>query len=259
MRATREISSPGHAVPQPAEPALRWRRAFKGDGAQVREVRRWLAGLLPECPARDDVVMVASELCANAIEHTASGRGGMFGVEIAWRGATIRVTVADAGAPTGPYRIDDPTAERGRGLMVVHGLCSRTGVTGGPQGRLVWGDLLWSGPAAPAVAAGGGHEAAIRDGLASLADRHRGVPAWFGRSTLEWWAVAGRPGAARLVNAPTPGKLGDLIESLQAPPPNDLPRDADSVTARVSSRVRPALRTVPPRRLLAGPPKIQPC
>ncbi len=54
----------------------RWRRVFPGRDDQVREVRHWLAGLLPGAPERDDVVMVAVELATNAIRHTASGRGG---------------------------------------------------------------------------------------------------------------------------------------------------------------------------------------
>jgi hypothetical protein len=198
------------------EAALRWRSVFRGEDGQVREVRRWLTGLLPGCPARDDVVSVAAELCSNAIAHTASGHGGFFAVEIAWQSSTVRVTVADAGATTEPHRIDDPLAERGRGLVIVENLCHRTGVCGDHHGRLVWGDVFWNGPPAPG-AASVGHEAAIRDGLAGLAHRHRGVPAWFGRSTHQWWALAGRPGARRLLTAPTPRELGELIDTTRAP------------------------------------------
>jgi len=55
------------------DPFPRWRRVFPGRDDQVREVRRWLAGLLPGAPERDDVVVVAVELVTNAIRHTASG------------------------------------------------------------------------------------------------------------------------------------------------------------------------------------------
>jgi hypothetical protein len=171
----------------------------------------------------------------------------MFAVEVAWRGATVRVTVADAGAPTGPYLIDDPLAERGRGLMVVRALCTRTGVSGDHRGRLVRGEVLWSGPPVPSATAGEGHEAAVRDGLAGLAHRHQDVLAWFGRSTLQWWALTGRPGALRLVTAPTPDELGDLIDSTQAPPPARRAPVADAVAARPGRRDRPALLPVPPR------------
>ena len=37
----------------PAE-GLRWRRAFPGEERQLSLLRRWIASLLPECPARDD-------------------------------------------------------------------------------------------------------------------------------------------------------------------------------------------------------------
>lgn len=74
----------------PATPLLipadapRWRQVFSGEKRQLRLMRRWLAACLPECPARDDVISVATELGSNAIVHTASGRAGWFAVELAW-------------------------------------------------------------------------------------------------------------------------------------------------------------------------------
>jgi serine/threonine-protein kinase RsbW len=62
-------------------------------------MRRWLASLLPECPAREDVVCVATELGTNAVRHTASGRGAWFAVEVTWHRSVVRVAVADGGAP----------------------------------------------------------------------------------------------------------------------------------------------------------------
>ena len=41
-----KISSPGNTAAQGGESAVRWRALFKGDESQVREVRRWLVGLL---------------------------------------------------------------------------------------------------------------------------------------------------------------------------------------------------------------------
>jgi hypothetical protein len=64
------------------DPFPRWRRVFPGRDDQVREVRRWLAGLLPGAPERDDAIVVAVELVTNAIRHTASGRGGLVMVEV---------------------------------------------------------------------------------------------------------------------------------------------------------------------------------
>src|SRR2546429_9976007 len=53
--------------------ALRWRRAFPGDDAQISMLRRWLECLLPPCPSRDDLLSVAAQLGTNAGPHTATG------------------------------------------------------------------------------------------------------------------------------------------------------------------------------------------
>ena len=133
-------------------PGSRWRRDFPGEESQLGVLRRWLASLLPPCPARDDVVSVANELGSNAIVHTLSGRGGRFAVEVTWYGPLVRVAVADGGAPAGPRIIDDPAGEHGRGLLVVRELSARTGECGDERGRLVWADVPWSdaGAAEPA-------------------------------------------------------------------------------------------------------------
>jgi len=168
-----------------------------------------LASLLPECTARDDVACVACELGANAIRHTASGRGGRFAAEITWYGPVVRVAVADAGAPTGPRVIDDLAAEHGRGLLIVRGLAVRTGVCGDQRGRLIWAELPWAGPDCSAYTSPPyPHEAAIRDGEAALARHFAGVPTWFGQSTLQWWALAGKE---KLVTAPTARELANRL------------------------------------------------
>lgn len=140
-------------MPEQPAPGLRWRRILPGEEREIGQLRRWLARLLPDCPARDDVISVATELSANAVRHTASGQGGCFGIEVTCHGTVIRVAVADRGAPTEPRLIDDPMEEYGRGLMLVHGLSVRTGVRGGERGRLVWADIPWHAgvPAAPAA------------------------------------------------------------------------------------------------------------
>ncbi|HEY4853094.1 MAG TPA: ATP-binding protein [Streptosporangiaceae bacterium] len=133
-------------------PGVCWRRDFPGEESQLGVLRRWLASLLPPCPARDDVVSAANELGSNAIVHTLSGRGGRFAVEVTWYGPLVRVAVADGGAPAGPRNIDDPAGEHGRGLLVVRELSARTGECGDERGRLVWADVPWgdAGAAEPA-------------------------------------------------------------------------------------------------------------
>jgi anti-sigma regulatory factor (Ser/Thr protein kinase) len=78
---------------------------IRGEEREVRTVRRWIAGLLPDCASRDDVITVAVELATNAVKFTASGRGGAdgwFAIELTWHAAAVRVAVADGGAPQGP-------------------------------------------------------------------------------------------------------------------------------------------------------------
>ena len=157
-------TGPGGRDPLPC-----WRRVFPGRDDQVREVRRWLAGLLPGVPERGDVVVVAVELVTNAIRHTASGRGGLVMVEVTWCGPVLRVAVADDGGAGGPRLAAGPggLGEGGRGLHLVRALAASTGVCGDHRGRLVWADIAWPGarPAASLLPA-----PPPREG------RHRSVP-----------------------------------------------------------------------------------
>jgi hypothetical protein len=192
---------------------------FPGDEGQLGALRGWLASLLPECPARDDVASVATELGSNAIRHTASGRNGWFAVEVVWLDspAAVRLAVADGGAAGGPRMIDDPLAEHGRGLMLVHGLAARTGVAGDERGRVVWADIPWGeAGAGKAGSVTDPYEAAIREGLAALARRFPGIPVWFGRSTLQWWGLVDRGYASRLVSAQSPPELAAALEQVLA-------------------------------------------
>ena len=201
-------------MPRELVPGVRWRRVFPGEERQLGVIRRWLKSLLPESPSRDDLATVVTELGANAIRHTASGRGGWLIVEVAWHGSLVRVAVADGGGPTEPRATEEPAADHGRGLMLVRGLTSRMGVCGDHRGRLVWADVLWVGAASVAtVTRDDPYEAAIREGEASLARRFAHVPAWFGRSTMEWWALAGPDD---LVTASSARELAGLLYRLSA-------------------------------------------
>jgi anti-sigma regulatory factor (Ser/Thr protein kinase) len=173
---------------------LSWERVFPGEAQQVAAVRRWITSLLPACPSRADLVLVASELAGNAIRHTASGQGGTFAVRVAWGGDTALVAVADAGGPGEPRVLDDPAAEGGRGLLVVRELSARLTVSGTGAGRQVCAEIAWQDPAAPVT------------GRAWLGSRF-GVPAWYGSCTRQWWALAG----GQLLSAPSVPELAVLI------------------------------------------------
>lgn len=125
-----------------AEAAPYWHRLFPGEPRQVGQVRNWLRSLVPDCRARDDVLSVASELAANAVQHTRSGSGGWFRVQlIVLDHQVIRVTVVDSGGPRTPEAIHEPQHENGRGLCVVQALSARCGYSGGEDGRQVWAEI----------------------------------------------------------------------------------------------------------------------
>jgi hypothetical protein len=122
------------------------RRLFPGEACQVSQMRQWLKSLLPDCPARDDVVYVACELATNAVQHTLSGQGGWFRVEVIVRARQlIRVAVADCGGPSTPQIVDELHWEHGRGLRVVRALSERDGYSGDEDGRQVWAEIPWQG------------------------------------------------------------------------------------------------------------------
>lgn len=85
-------------------------------------VRRFVRSQFADHPALDDAVLAASELAANAIAHTRSGRaGGTFTVHLGVMSSkSVCLLVADEGGPTTP----DPQragvdADSGRGLDLV--------------------------------------------------------------------------------------------------------------------------------------------
>jgi serine/threonine-protein kinase RsbW len=230
------------SAPSPPAGVWRWRREFPGHQRELAELRRWLSSLLPECPARDDVFSIATELGSNALEHTASGKpGGWFAVEITWHPKALLVAVSDCGGPASPRVIDDLDGERGRGLLLVQGLSVRTGWTGDGRGRLVWAQVAWPDPNPDVPGASDDpYQAAVREAEAALARRFAGVPAWFGRSTLAWWAVAGSAG---LVSAPTAQELAGLLcRLLDSPEPAQPPPAEQADYSGVSELLTPQPR-----------------
>ncbi len=175
MPATSGVPDHNGSGPPLAPDPPRWRRVFPGDQPQLAVLRRWLYALLPDCPARSDIICVATELGTNAVLHTATGRGGWFAVEITWYGTVVRVAVADCGGPGEPRMIEHSDDEHGRGLAVVRGLAVRAGYQGDHHGRMVWADLPWDETgsqadalADPCAAHQGGDASAYWAGEASL-------------------------------------------------------------------------------------------
>src|SRR5262249_44408940 len=115
-------------------------RVFPGAAVQVREARRFLAGVLDGCPAGDDALLCASELATNAVLYSRSGRPGRrLAVRAAVRPGRGRVEVeADGG--------------RGRAGGENQGEGGQTGRTG-REGR-GGGGLVFAGQ----VGSGGGRD-----------------------------------------------------------------------------------------------------
>jgi serine/threonine-protein kinase RsbW len=188
---------------------LRWRRVFPGEARELAALRRFLAALLPECAARDDVMCVATELGSNAIRHTASGQEGRFAVEIVWDTSAVHVAIGDGGAPSGPRVVEDSRHESGRGLLVVRGLSRMCGVCGDQRGRVVWADVPWADPESVAL---GRWVAAVGDGGQVLGGALTEVPNWLGRPILP----RGLAGQAEMVAVASDAGCPSVLEPRRA-------------------------------------------
>lgn len=163
-------SGPRYCEPKDAagHPVLAAVGRFRGTRDQVRQVRAFTSRLLDGWPAADDVVLLASELAANAVVHSASGApGGVFWVHVtAVPGAYACVEVCDQG---GPWVRRDPDTERPHGLDIVRRLAACFGVDGDARtGRIVWARLDLPAPCAATPGPGqdgrAGDRATVRHG-----------------------------------------------------------------------------------------------
>jgi Histidine kinase-like ATPase domain len=114
---------------------------FHGRAEEASRVRREIAAYLDNCPAADDMVLIASELAANAIVHTRS-RGSTFRVRCRLTPRTARIEIEDLG---GPWRPRQPGG-RPHGLDIIQALTGQDGwgtQPAGTGGRIVWASLSW--------------------------------------------------------------------------------------------------------------------
>jgi anti-sigma regulatory factor (Ser/Thr protein kinase) len=196
-------------------PVAWWARDFPGDAGQAREVRRWIEDLLPECDVLADVLLVASELCTNAIRHTRSGQaGGRFSVSVEWTWELARVVVGDQGSamvPLAGVGMDDATGESGRGLRLVDQLADAWGTAGHLAGRVVWADVQWHARGGLPLEAPGSADASLAD-VVAIRGLLPGASVWWGHQTRAWWAaLPGVTGADGLVTSPTARGLARAV------------------------------------------------
>jgi anti-sigma regulatory factor (Ser/Thr protein kinase) len=120
-------------------------RDYPGAARQAARVRADLAGITAGCPAADDLILLASELVANATTHSRSARpGGTITVRAyLYPGDYAWVEVIDQGGDwTGPQPDDD---EHGRGLAIVEAIAGpgNWGIDGNTACRTAWYRLNW--------------------------------------------------------------------------------------------------------------------
>ena len=108
-----------------AEAATQYQRTFHGRADEISQVRRDVASYLAGCPAADNAVLIASELAANSVVHSASG-GEFFTVRCETYPDYVWIEVEDLG---GPWQLRQPD-DRPHGLDIIGALATRT--TGAP-------------------------------------------------------------------------------------------------------------------------------
>ena len=94
---------------------------YPGGTEHIRAVRAGLRAILDDCPRADDAILCASELAANAAQHSRSRlSGGTFTVRATVsQDHHVRIEVQDDGGPWNQGMID-PT--RHHGLDIVRAI-----------------------------------------------------------------------------------------------------------------------------------------
>jgi serine/threonine-protein kinase RsbW len=131
----------GQLLSSPAAGSVRggwWERSFPGSTDQLTLLRKVLGSLLAGCPMADDVILLMSELGANAVRHSGSGKdGGTFTARLVdLPGEYILGVIEDGGSD---WDGNLPRSARdASGLYLVLALSADCGVYGGQRKRAVW-------------------------------------------------------------------------------------------------------------------------
>lgn len=129
-----------------SESAWRCHRSYPGTADQVRHARAFIAQVLEGCPLANDAVLLISELCANAVQHSNSRTpGGTFTVHAEVHdGDYVWAEVGDCG---GSWLSKGKRRDgRGHGLDIVSEIASDWGRDGDSlSGWVVWFRLDWPG------------------------------------------------------------------------------------------------------------------
>jgi serine/threonine-protein kinase RsbW len=202
----------------PGHHRIAW-RDFPGDKEQVGRARGWLEELLPQCEPLEDLTLLVSELCTNAVLHTGSGKpGGHFSVAVEWTPEAVKTLILDQGsltipavAPRGSEAWDD---EYGRGLFLVDQLADHWNTADFPDGRLVWLEMAWASRGGPLLHVPGEYQATIGD-VDMLRSRFPQTTIWWGHRSRLWWAaLPGALGDVGVIHAPTLDTLNTVLNGV---------------------------------------------
>ncbi|GHF03954.1 ATP-binding protein [Streptomyces griseoluteus] len=121
-----------------------WGLSCPGFPEEVSRARRWTRDILRGSPLAEDAELIVSELSANAILHTASGRKhGGFHLAVAVSAQVVAVSVTDDGGTGTTPKVEhqDQAAEHGRGLSMVSVIAHRVVVHDSDHGHTVTAEL----------------------------------------------------------------------------------------------------------------------
>lgn len=153
--AAEPVSADGGVAILPGSEASRELLSLEMEcGSRAPGVVRVALGQLSELgPARDDVILVASELVTNAVVHSGGSPGDTVQVRAALGRGRVSISVHDPGSSEGSPQLagEDDLAAGGWGLRVVNELAHRWGFAR-DQGYRVWAELRLP----PAARPGGG-------------------------------------------------------------------------------------------------------
>jgi Histidine kinase-like ATPase domain len=113
-------------------------QTYPGTASQLQHVRRALRDFLCGCPIADDAVFLLSELGANAVIHSDSGKtGGTFTVRVQHAvNRYLRGEVQDQGSDWNGEL--SASATRPHGLYLLVNLVAACGVEQTSHGHVVW-------------------------------------------------------------------------------------------------------------------------
>ncbi|MFI7657196.1 ATP-binding protein [Streptomyces albidoflavus] len=122
-----------------------WGLTCPGFPEEVSRARRWTRDILRGSPLAEDAELIVSELSANAILHTASGKeSGSFHLALAVSSQVIALSVTDDGGTGSAPAVEhqDQDAEYGRGLGMVSVIAHRVVVHDSDGGHTVTAELF---------------------------------------------------------------------------------------------------------------------